>query len=261
MVPDGAAAECAVRPPSGLVTAGKLKIATPLPTPPHAFFDEDRVAGFAVEIGQAIARQMCLEAEFVNTAFAALFPGLTARKFDTVIGGVEATPERQQAFDFVPYLQGGVRLVVRKDPKLWFNSEGDLCGRKVATQTGSMQAIALERANRETCPDGRKIVMIGYPNFTEAAQQLRRKAAEVAFVDWPFANYLVQMVPDFALGSPILSGAPGSSRGKQGMVVRKGDSETATALAEALARIQANGEYESILAKWDLGEGDIRRAP
>ena len=250
-----------MRPPNALVTAGKLKIAAPLPTPPHAFFDEDRVVGFAVEIGQAIARQMCLEAEFVNVGFAGLFPGLNARKFDTVIAAVDMTPERQQSFDFVPYLHGGVRLVVQKDSKRWFNSEADLCGRKVATQSGSIQATGLERANRETCPDRKKIVMMAYPNFTEAVQQLRKRAAEAAFVDWPFANYLVQMVPDFALGSPILAGTPGLPRSKQGMVVRKGDSETATALAEALARIGANGEYENILAKWNLSEGDIRRVP
>jgi len=42
-------------------------------------------------------------------------------------------------------------------------------------------------------------------------------------------------------------------------VVRKGDSETATTLADALARVQANGQYEKILAKWNLSDGDIRR--
>ena len=143
--------------------------------------------------------------------------------------------------------------------KLWFESEKDLCGRKVATQTGSSAAISLERANRETCPAGKKIAVMGHANFNEAVRQLRKNAAEAAFVDWPFANYLAQMVPDLALGSPILADAPGRPRNKQGIVVRKGDSETATALADALARIQASGEYETILAKWNLSDGYIRR--
>lgn len=253
------AADCAVRAPGGLAKAGKLTIAAELTAPPQAFFDEDRVVGFAVEIGRAMARQMCLEAEFVPVAFAASFPGLNARKFDTIIAGVVITPERQQSFDFVPYFQDGVRLVVSKNTKLWFESESGLCGRKVATQTGSSEAVSLERANREACPAGKKIAVMGYASFNEAVRQLRKKSAEAAFVDWPFANYLAQMVPDLALGSPILSDTPGRPRNKQGMVVRKGDSETAAALADALARIQANGEYENILAKWNVSDGDIRR--
>jgi polar amino acid transport system substrate-binding protein len=252
----GSAADCAMRAPGGLVKAGKLTIATVLPTPPHAFFDEDRMVGFAVEIGQAMARQMCLDAEFVPIASDGLFSGLNAHKVDTVIAGVVITSERQQSFDVVPYFQDGVRLVVQKNTKLWFASERDLCGRKVATQTGSSAAISLERANRETCPAGKKIAVMGHPNFNEAVRQLRKNAAEAAFVDWPFANYLAQMVPDLALGS---ADAPGRPRNKQGIVVRKGDSETATALADALARIQAGGEYETILAKWNLSDGDIRR--
>jgi polar amino acid transport system substrate-binding protein len=253
------AADCAVRAPAGLVKAGKLTLATEASAPPHAFFDEDRMVGFAVEIGQAMARQMCLEAEFVPVAFAGLFAGLDARKVDAIIAGVVITPERRQSFDFVPYFQDGLRLVVPKNSKLWFESEKDLCGRKVTTQTGSREAISLERANREACPAGKKIAVMSYPNFNEAVRQLRKKAAEVAFVDWPFANYLAQMVPDLALGSPILSAAPGQPRNKQGMVVRKGDSETATALADALDHIQGNGEYQNILAKWNLSDGAIRR--
>jgi ABC-type amino acid transport substrate-binding protein len=86
-----------------------------------------------------------------------------------------------------------------------------------------------------------------------------KKVAEVAFVDWPFANYLAQTVPDLAVGSPILSGTPGRPRNKQGMVVRKGDIDMANALKDALGRIQASGEYDAILAKWNVSEGDIRR--
>jgi len=252
------AADCPVSAPSNLTNSGKLTIATHLTTPPQGFLDNDKPAGFAIEIGAAIAEQMCLQSEFVNIAFAGMFPGLDAKKFDTIIAGVGITPERQKAFDFVPYFQGGVRLIVRKDAKRKFNSEDDLCGLSVATQAGSTEAIGLERANRETCPEGKKIEILAYPNFNEAVQQLRKKVAEVAFVDWPFANYLAQTVPELALGSPILSGTPGRPRNKHGMVVRKGDTAMFNALSDSLKRIQASGRYDQILAKWNVTEGDIR---
>lgn len=244
--------------PTDLTSSGQLRIATHLTTPPQGFLDNDQPAGFAIELGNAIAGQMCLKAEFVNIAFAGMFPGLNAKKFDTILAGVGITPERQQSFDFVPYFQGGVRLIAPKEASRSFKSEDDLCGLTVATQTGSTEAIGLERANKETCPEGKKIEIMAYPNFNEAVQQLRKKVAEVAFVDWPFANYLAQTVPDLALASPILSGTPGRPRNKHGMVVRKGDTAMLEALTIALQRVQANGEYDKILAKWNLTEGDIR---
>jgi len=252
------AADCAGQTALDLVKPGALMIATHLTMPPQAYLDEGQPAGFAVELGAAIAEQMCLKAEFVDMAFAGLFPGLNARKFDIVIAGVGITPEREQAFDFVPYFEGGVRLVVRKDSGGAFKTEDDLCGFSVATQSGSTEAIALDRANRETCPAGRKIEIMAFPNFNEAVQQLRKNVAQVAFVDWPFANYLAQTVPDLKLGSPILSGTPGRPRNKQGIVVRKGDSAMLDALAGALRDIQASGKYDQILAKWNVKEGDIR---
>jgi polar amino acid transport system substrate-binding protein len=253
-----ASADCPVKAPAGLVTPGKLTIATHLTSPPQAFLDGDKPAGLAVDLGNALAEQMCLKAEFVNVAFAGLFPGINAKKFDTIIAGVGITPARMETFDFVPYFQGGVRLLNRKESPVTFKNEDELCGLKVATQTGSTEAIGLERANKESCQEGKKITILGYPNFNEAVQQLRKGVAEVAFVDWPFANYLAQAVPEFKLASPILSGTPGKPRNKHGMVVRKGDTAMATALADALKRIQASGQYDKILAKWNLAEGDIR---
>ena len=107
------ATDCPVRAPDTLTKPGAFVVATHLTTPPQAFLDDGKPAGFAVELGDAIAQEMCLKAEFVDMAFAGLFPGLNARKFDTIIAGVGITPQRQEAFDFVPYFQGGVRLIVR----------------------------------------------------------------------------------------------------------------------------------------------------
>jgi ABC-type amino acid transport substrate-binding protein len=252
-------ADCPVKAPAELVTSGKLTIATHLTTPPQAFLDNNKPAGMAVDLGEALAKKMCLQAEFVDVPFAGLFPGINAHKFDTVIAGVGITPARQESFDFVPYFQGGVRLLNRKDSPKTFNNENELCGSKVATQTGSTEAIGLERANKETYPEGKKIEILSYPNFNEAVEQLRKKVAEVAFVDWPFANYLAQAVPELKLASPILSGTPGAPRNKHGMMVRKGDKAMSTALEQALKQVQDDGSYDKILAKWNLSEGDIRQ--
>jgi len=253
------AADCVPVNPANLVAPGKLTFGSTLLTPPQNFLDGDKPTGFAVEIGEAIAGELCLKPEVVNMAFTGLFAALNAHKVDFTITGTAITPEREQSFDFQPYFLGGVRLIARKDSQLKFNSHDDLCGLAVATMTGSVEARALERSNQEVCPAGKKINLLTYPNFNEAVQQLKKGSAQVAFLDWPFANYLQQTVPELALASPILSGTAGQPRNRHGIVFRKGDAAMKQAVSAALARVQASGKYDKILQKWNVSEGDIRR--
>ena len=43
-------------------------------------------------------------------------------------------------------------------------------------------------------------------------------------------------------------------------MLRKDDVAMKDALTKALAALQADGTYDKLLAKWDLQEGDIRKA-
>ena len=253
-----AAADCPIKPPADLVSAGTLTFGTMLSTPPQVYAEGSEPAGFDVDVAKAVAARLCLKPAFVNLAFPGLFPGLNAKKFDAVVAGIGITPQREGVFEFVPYFQGGVRLVVRKAAKLDFKDEDGLCGHSVATVTGSVEARALERANGETCADGKKIDIKTYPSFNEAVQQLRKSVVDVAFVDWPFAAYITGLMPDLAVGSPILSGTPGRPRNREGIVMRMGDAAGKDAVGQAFAAVEASGDYDKLLAKWHLGEGDIR---
>jgi len=255
------AAACAIKAPPELVESGSLTFGTTLGTPPQGFSQGDKPAGLDIDVASALATEMCLRPQFVNLAFAGLFPALGARKFDAVIAGVGITKQREETYDFVPYFLGGLRLVVRKDSGLIFKDEKEVCGHVVAALAGSVEVRDLEKYN-PGCPEGRKMEVHVFPTNNEVLEQLRKKVVEVIFIDWPFAAYTVQQNPeDFAIGSPVLTGeAPGEPRHREGIMIRKGDTAMKTALADALAKIQTDGSYDKILAKWNLGEGDIRRA-
>ena len=254
------AADCAIKAPGDLLTPDTITFGSMLSTPPQVFDEKGEPAGSDIDIAKAVAARMCAKARFVNLAFAGLFPGLNAKKFDAAVAGIGITPQRQESFDFVPIFYGGVRLVVRKAAKLEFKDENELCGRSVATVTGTVEARALDRVNQETCPADKKVEVKIYPSFNEAVQQLRKSVVDVAYVDWPFANYIVNLVPDLALASPVLSGTPGRPRNRQGIVLRKEDTALHTAMDQALAQVIASGDYDKILDKWHLKEGDVRQA-
>ncbi len=100
------------------------------------------------------------------------------------------------------------------------------------------------------------------PGNNEIVEQLRKGTVQVAFLDWaPVADIVARNPGDFAVGSPILTGEPpGEPRHRDGLMLRRDDAALKQALAEALGRIEADGTYDKLLAKWGLREGDIRKA-
>ena len=253
------AADCAVKAPQGLVTPGTLTVGSNMSTPPQMYIDNGQPAEFEIDLSRALANAMCLKPEFVNIAFGGLFPGLGARKFDYITSGLGITPQREQVFDFVPYLLGGIQLVVRKDSGLHFKDENGLCGHSVATISGTTQARAIERVNQMVCKPGQKIDLKYFPSFNDAVIQLRKKSADVAFVDWAFAAYVTNLMPELTTGSPVISGRPEVPRNKLGMAFRKGDKAVHDAVAAALEQLEKSGVYDKMLDKWHLKNGDIRK--
>ncbi len=252
-----ALAACPVQAPTGLVTPGTLTIGTMLTNPPQTFVENGQPAGFDIDLSRAIAEKMCLKAEFVNVTFAGLFPGLMAKKFDYLSSGLGITPQRRETFDFVPYFRGGIQLVGRKENHFYFQNEDGLCGLRVATIAGTTQALALERANRGVC--GQKQIDLKYfPSFNDAVLQLRTKSADIAFVDWAFASYISRLAPEFAPASPIISGRPEVPRNLMGLAFRKDEKIQEAAVTAAIQALEISGEYDKLLDKWHLRDGDRR---
>lgn len=253
------AADCAVKAPSDLAQGGALTFGTTNPPAPSGVTPPPQ-QGFEEDLVRALAQTMCLRPEFTALAFAGLFPALNAQKFDAAIAGIGVTAEREKSYDFVPYLLGGLRMVVRKDSGLHFKSEADVCGHRIAALAGSVQARDLEKY-KPGCPPDKPMDIVIYPTNNEIAEQLRKGTVQVVFFDWSPAASMVERNPqDFALGSPILSGEPpGEPRHRVAVMLRKGDGPMKEAVQQALGVLEQNGTYEKLLAKWGLQEGDIRK--
>lgn len=253
------AADCAVKAPADLASSGALTFGTNNPPPPAGIKPPPQ-QGFEEDFARAVAGAMCLKTEFVSLAFAGLFPGLNAKKFDAAIASIGVTAEREQSFDFVPYFLGGLRMVVRKESGLYFKSEAEVCGHRIAALAGSVEARDLEKY-KGGCPPDKKMDVVIYPTNNEIAEQLRKGTVQVVFFDWAPARAMVEQNPqDFAIGSPILTGEPpGEPRHRIGIMLRKGDKAMKTAIEQAVALLEKDGTYEKLLAKWGLSEGDIRK--
>lgn len=95
---------------------GELRIALEANTPPFNFKDDGRLAGFEVELGQLLAQELDVRADFVVTDSGDLLSGVESGKYDVAINHIALTPDLKDRFDFSePYTVIDEQLIVQKE--------------------------------------------------------------------------------------------------------------------------------------------------
>ena len=80
---------------------GELRIALEANTPPFNYKDDgDKLTGFEVELGQLLANELDVRAEFIVTDEADLLQGVESGKYDVALNHMALTPELKDRFDF-----------------------------------------------------------------------------------------------------------------------------------------------------------------
>jgi len=115
--------------------SGTLVIASEGKFSPFNFVENGKLAGFEIDIANAIAQKMGLKAEWKTMGFDGLLVGLGQDRWDMVISSHGITEERAKAVTFATphYCTGGV--IISKDGAI--RTAKDLTGKVVAVQTGT----------------------------------------------------------------------------------------------------------------------------
>ncbi|MDI2592591.1 transporter substrate-binding domain-containing protein [Pseudomonas sp. N3-W] len=97
---------------------GELRIALEANTPPFNFKDDGKLAGFEVELGQLLANELDVRADFVVTEAAELLPGVESGKYDVAINHIALTPDLKDRFDFSePYARTTEQAISHEPPQ------------------------------------------------------------------------------------------------------------------------------------------------
>ena len=219
---------------------GVLTIAMEGTWAPWTYHDEDdNLVGFDVEVGQAIAEYLGVEAEFVEGEWDGLFAGMDSKRYDLVINGVDVTEDRSEKYDFSdPYAYIRTALVVREDNEDIASFE-DLDGKVTSNSIGSTYMELAEQYGA---------TVEGEDSLGETMQMVESGRADATLnAEVSVADYLSQQ-PDAKLKIVAYT----DEANLVAIPMRKGD-ETASlreAVNEAIAAMRDNGTLSELSEKY-----------
>ncbi|PRR83713.1 transporter substrate-binding domain-containing protein [Clostridium vincentii] len=215
---------------------GKFTYALSGAYPPfNSIDDSGDVVGFDVDIANALASEMGVEAEPITTQWDGIVGGLKSDRFDTVIGGLAITEDRLKEVSFTePYYYDGAQFFAKKDLNL--NSIEDLTDGKVGVVTGTTFQKELE-----TMDNIKEAVQFesDIENFMAASDGRSDGIVTSRFVGIQApAEYNLVAVGPLLYTEDI------------GIAVRQEDEDLLKELNRALKVITENGTYEEISQRW-----------
>ncbi|MHC9293950.1 ABC transporter substrate-binding protein [Mycobacterium sp. LTG2003] len=240
--------------PPAILQAGTLKVCAPNDgTPPGVYHDEaGNLVGSEVDLANALAGQLGLKAEFVQSGFAAVIPTLQGKQCDVIMAQLYIKPEREKVVDFVPYLYSGTGIAVAEDHASDITGMNDsLCGKKVMVAVGTTaEALSQEQSDKCTAA-GKEPVDISRNNNAAVSLQQVQNGQVDAFLDT--AETLGYY--ETKTGAKIqMAGEPFGTI-KIGAATLKGNTALHDAIQQALTELQGSGAYDEIIAQW--GQADL----
>jgi len=259
------ATQVATVPDGQLVTAEKLTICSDLPYPPLEYFDDQgNPIGSDIELGAEIAKRLGLTEAVNNTVFDTIIPALLGGKCDIIISDQNITADRIKQVDMIPYFQAGQAFVVAKGNPAALNATLDLCGKKVAAETGTTEVDYVDGTGdykgqglSAACTTAGKaaIDLKQFEKDSDAILALASGAVDAYFADYPVAANYANSRPDAFEVSPIPQLAPALV----GISVANdaGHKGLEKAVQTALISMINDGSYVAILQKYKDEAGAI----
>jgi polar amino acid transport system substrate-binding protein len=251
----GANASIVAQVPAAIKSKGTLNVATEAQYAPNEFIAPDghTVIGMDAELTEAIGGVLGLKVKLVNSDFETIIPGLAAGRYDLGVSSFTDTKEREKTVDFVDYFEAGISFYAKSSANPGVESVGDLCGKTVAVEKGTVEQEEAEKQNKACSKEGKKSVStLSFPGQNAVNLAVSSGRAELGMADSPVADYQVkQSAGAFKLIGKEYEVAP------YGIAIPKKSGMTQPVLA-ALKAVIADGTYSKILAKWGLQSGAIK---
>ncbi|WP_245607109.1 ABC transporter substrate-binding protein [Pseudonocardia spinosispora] len=240
--------------PADIAADGKIVVGSDASYPPSEFVDTDgrTIIGLDADLGKAIAQKLGLTAEFQNSQFDGILPGLNAGKYEWGMSSFFINPERLKSVDMVSYFNAGTKLGSLKGNPENLNVD-DLCGRNIGVQLGTAQVQELSERSAKCTTEGKPAI-----NVTSLQQQTDVTLALTAHrISGMLADSAVVSYAETTTDGAVATVGQQYGTTPYGIAIAKGKGDFGKAIQGAVQALIADGTYATILKKWNLSDGAL----
>lgn len=196
----------------------------------------DGYVGFDPDLVHAVAEQMGLTMKIETIDFDGLLPAVQAGRVDMIMGALTITPAREKNVAFsCPYIDADLSILSRR--KSGALTVKDLKGKVIGGQLGTTGL-----AKAKSIPGTRAVKT--YQSAPDAINDLISGRIYAVVNDQPVNAYIVTRHPELMTGQIFHSGA------QYGFAFQKSNTALVKRFDQALAKVEADGEYAKIYHKW-----------
>lgn len=252
--------ELRARLPENIRAEGKMISVNNGSFPPYEIVTGTEMTGASSDLTDAIGQVLGVKIEHATVGgLPALLAGVNSGRYQFAFGPVGDFKSREEANDFVDWVQEFVVFAVQKGNPKGITSLDTACGNRIAVMAGG-SAERVIQAQAEKCKaDGKEAITVqSYTDQPSSILSVRSKRADAFFSSQAPLTYFVAQ----ANGQLELTGV-GQKNGfedlYQGAVVPKG-SPLGPVLLDAIKLLMSNGTYAAIMKKWGL-ENNMLKEP
>ena len=210
--------------------------------PPMGYRDENNnIVGYDIDLATEVCKRLGVELTLQPIDWTAKENELNTKKIDCIWNGMSIDEERKQNRTLaIPYLDNSMSFVVKSDSGI--KTLADMAGKKLALQSGSTAATALDEAADFKATLGE---VVGLKDNMTALMDLEMGGVDVVLMDDVVANYYIA-----TNNKPFVLLEETLSTEEYAVGFRKGDEALANAVNEALQEMAKDGTLNEITQKW-----------
>lgn len=200
------------------------------------------LVGFDIDLATEVGKLLGVEIEFKPIDWDAKELELSSKNIDCIWNGMSATEERQEKMSLTKKYLNNRLIIMALDTNVKINSIDDLKNYKIGAQTDSSGLKALQK---DAAYNTYKNNVIDYPNYDDAILAMKGGLVDCIVVDEVLGEYKnTKLTPkmtvcNFNFGDDYYA-----------IGCRKGETDLADKINEAIGTLIENGTAKTISEKW-----------